>query len=84
MTTTKPTREELIALWAENMKAFTAYRAAKEKYEQASRAYWEKWTIADEFQKCGESLCVDAITCHDCGRCGPHCVCRRSQESRNK
>lgn len=48
MTSTKPTREELMRLWAENMKAYAEYRAAKEKYEQASRAYWEQWTIADE------------------------------------
>lgn len=50
MTTAKPSREELMTLWAENMKAFEAYRLAKEKYEQASRAYWEKWTIADELR----------------------------------
>lgn len=33
------------------------------------------------FVKCGESLCDDQTTCHDCGRCGPHCLCRPTVKS---
>jgi hypothetical protein len=40
---TKPTREDLIRLWAEKEKAYTDQRAAFKKYEAASKAYWEAW-----------------------------------------
>jgi hypothetical protein len=56
VTTTKPTREELITLWAESLKAYSEHRAALEKYEVASRAYWSAWEAAGGQHGSHESL----------------------------